>query len=43
MNRGTLTKDDYHKMVGAFPGPGTFPLHTWALPNPDCLCIKSLM
>ncbi|KAI4613297.1 uncharacterized protein J4E87_009944 [Alternaria ethzedia] len=21
MNRGTLTKDDYHKMVGAFPGP----------------------
>ncbi|KAI4640615.1 hypothetical protein J4E93_008205 [Alternaria ventricosa] len=23
MNRGTLTKDDYHKMVGAFPGPGT--------------------
>ncbi|KAH6848477.1 hypothetical protein BKA58DRAFT_473942 [Alternaria rosae] len=21
MNRGTLTKDDYYKMVGAFPGP----------------------
>ncbi|KAI4704911.1 hypothetical protein J4E89_009496 [Alternaria sp. Ai002NY15] len=28
MNRGTLSKDDYHKMVGAFPGPGTFPLPT---------------
>ena len=28
MNRGTLTKDDYHKMVCAFPGPGTFPLPT---------------